>query len=108
MDFLNGHLPVATVCHGPAALIKAAELQPGLLTDTRLTAFTNTEEALAFLSNNVPYKLETRSKELGADFRSSIIPYGSHIEEDGWLITGQNPLSAGPAAKALVKRLRLN
>lgn len=26
LGFLNGHIPVATVCHGPAALIKAAEL----------------------------------------------------------------------------------
>src|SRR5690606_3076768 len=65
LGFLSDNKPVAAVCHGPAALIAAAELQPGLLNQKKLTGFTNTEEALAFRSNNVPYKLETRLKELG-------------------------------------------
>ena len=105
LDFLTANKPVAAVCHGPAALIKAAELQPGLLSGKKLTGFTNTEEALVFRSNNIPYKLETRLKELGADFYSSLIPNLSHVEEDRLLITGQNPLSAGPTAKALIKAL---
>ena len=105
LDFLTANKPVAAVCHGPAALIKAAELQPGLLSGKKLTGFTNTEEALVFRSNNIPYKLETRLKELGADFHSSLIPNLSHVEEDRLLITGQNPLSAGPTAKALIKAL---
>jgi putative intracellular protease/amidase len=105
LGFLDVNKPVAAVCHGPAALIKAAELEPGLLKGRRVTGFTNTEEAMAMRSDNVPYMLETRLKELGADFHSAIIPYTSHVEEDGLLITGQNPLSAGPTAKALIKRL---
>jgi putative intracellular protease/amidase len=105
LDFLAAHKPVAAVCHGPAALIKAAELQPGLLSGKRITGFTNTEEAMALRHDNVPYKLETRLKELGADFHSAMVPYTSHTEEDGLLITGQNPLSAGPTAKLLIKRL---
>ena len=105
LDFLASNKPVAAVCHGPAALIEAAELKPGLLSGKRLTGFTNAEEALAFRGDNVPYKLETRLKELGADFHSALVPYTSHIEKDGLLITGQNPLSAGPTAKALIKSL---
>src|SRR5690606_6559368 len=105
LGFLSDNKPVAAVCHGPAALIAAAELQPGLLNQKKLTGFTNTEEALAFRSNNVPYKLETRLKELGADFRSSVIPFTIHVEKDGLLITGQNPLSAGPTARALIEFL---
>ncbi len=105
LDFLASKKPVAAVCHGPAALIKAAELQPGFLKGKRVTGFTNTEEALAFRSDNVPYKLETRLKELGADFHAAVVPYTTHIEEDGLLITGQNPSSAGPTAKALIKVL---
>ena len=105
LDFLAGNKPVAAVCHGPAALIAAAELQPGLLKGKRLTGFTNTEEAMTFRSDNVPYKLETKLKELGGDFHSALLPYASHVEKDGLLITGQNPLSAGPAAKALIKEL---
>lgn len=108
LDFLAGNKPVAAVCHGPAALIKAAELQPGLLNGKKLTGFTNAEEVLAFRSDNVPYKLETRLKELGADFHSALIPYTSHVEEDGLLITGQNPSSAGPTAKALIKALEVS
>jgi putative intracellular protease/amidase len=105
LDFLASKKPVAAVCHGPAALIKAAELQPGFLKGKKVTGFTNTEEALAFRSDNVPYKLETRLKELGADFHAAVVPYTTHIEEDGLLITGQNPSSAGPTAKALIKVL---
>lgn len=105
LDFLASNKPVAAVCHGPAALIKAAELQPGLLKGKKLTGFSNVEEALTFRSDNIPYKLETRLKELGADFHAALIPYASHVEEDGLLITGQNPLSAGPTAKALIKAL---
>ena len=103
---MSENKPVAAVCHGPAAFIKAAELQPGLLKGKRMTSFTNTEEALAFRSDNIPYKLESRLKALGAEFHSALIPYTSHVEEDGLLITGQNPLSAGPTAKALIKALQ--
>lgn len=103
LDFLASNKPVAAICHGPAALIKAAELQPGLLKGKRLTCFTNTEETMTMRNNNIPYKLETRLKELGVDFHSALIPYTSHIEEDGLLITGQNPMSSADAAKALIK-----
>lgn len=105
LDFLAQQKPVAAVCHGPAALIKAAEMQPGLLEGKRLTAFTNTEELMTLRSSNVPYQLETRLKQLGGDFHSALIPYTSHVEQDGLLITGQNPAAAGPAAEALVKAL---
>ena len=105
LDFLSADKPVGAVCHGPAALIKAAELRPGLLNGKRVTAFTNTEETMSMRSDNVPYKLETRLKELGAEFHSALVPFTSHVEKDGLLITGQNPLSAGPTAKAVIKLL---
>ncbi|PPL04336.1 Putative intracellular protease/amidase [Parapedobacter indicus] len=108
LDFYNSGKPVAAVCHGPAALIKAVELQPELLNGKRVTAFSNAEEALVMKSDNIPYKLETRLKELGADFHAALIPMTSHVEVDGLLITGQNPLSAGPTAKALIERLQTN
>ena len=108
LDFLDQCKYVGAVCHGPAALIKAAELQPGLLNGKRLTGFSNAEEVLAMRSNNVPWKLETRLKELGADYHAALVPFTSHVEEDGLLITGQNPLAAGPTAKALIKALENN
>jgi len=105
VDALAGNKPVGAVCHGPAALIKAEELQPGLLKGKKVTAFTNTEEAMAFRADNVPYKLETKLKELGADFQAALVPFTTNVEVDGLLITGQNPLSAGPAARRLIKML---
>lgn len=104
-DALQQKKPVAAVCHGPAALLAAEAKQPGLLKGKRLTSFTNTEEALVFRGDNVPYKLETKLKELGADFYSAMVPYASHVETDGLIITGQNPLSAGPTAKEMIKAL---
>jgi len=53
-------------------------------------------------SGNVPYQLQTRLEELGAKVKTAIAPFLSHVEQDGLLITGQNPLSAGPTAKALI------
>jgi putative intracellular protease/amidase len=42
---------------------------------------------------------------LGADYKTGLVPFISHTEIDGLLITGQNPLSAGPTAKALIAYL---
>ena len=103
VDFLNAGKPVAAVCHGPAALIKAAEIDPSILKGKKVTGFSNTEEKLAMRAKNIPYQLEDRLKELGADYHNALLPFASHVEQDGLLITGQNPLSAGPTAEKLIK-----
>lgn len=108
LDFLSAGKPVAAVCHGPAALIKAAELDPSVLQGKRVTGFSNTEEKLAMRYKHIPYTLEDRLKELGADYKTGLVPFISHTETDGLLITGQNPLSAGPTAKALLGYLEEN
>jgi len=105
VEFLATGKPVGAVCHGPAALIKAAELNPYILKDKRVTGFSNTEERLAMRYSHIPYTLEDRLKELGADYKTGLVPFISHTEIDGLLITGQNPLSAGPTAKALIEYL---
>lgn len=105
LDFIAAGKPVGAVCHGPAALIKAAEIQIGFLNGKKITAFTDTEEALVNRLGNIPYKLETRLMELGADFSSASIPFTANVEVDGLLITGQNPLSAGPVATAFISVL---
>jgi putative intracellular protease/amidase len=105
LDFLDAGKPVAAVCHGPAALISAERLRPGLLTGKTISAFSNTEETMVGRTGNVPYLLQTRLEELGAEVKTAIAPFLSHVEQDGLLITGQNPLSAGPTAKALIDML---
>jgi len=105
LDFLQSGKPVALVCHGPAALIKAAALQPGFLKNKRISAFSNTEEKMSGRADHVPYKLEDRLKELGADIHNALLPFTAHVETDGLLITGQNPASAHRTAKEIAKLL---
>jgi putative intracellular protease/amidase len=102
VDFLHDGKPVAAVCHGPAALIKAAEIDSSVLKGKNVTGFSNAEEKLAMRANHIPYQLEDRLKELGGNYHHALLPFASHVEKDGLLITGQNPLSAGPTAEALI------
>ncbi|WP_316846926.1 type 1 glutamine amidotransferase domain-containing protein [Pedobacter psychrodurus] len=104
-DFLDAGKPVAAVCHGPAALINAEKQRPGFLKGKTISAFSNTEETMVGRSGNMPYLLQTRLEELGAKLKTALVPFLSHVETDGLLITGQNPLSAGPTAKALIELL---
>lgn len=102
LDFLDSGKPVAAVCHGPAALISAERQRPGFLISKTISAFSNTEETMVGRSGNVPYMLESKLEELGAEVKTALVPFLSHVETDGLLITGQNPLSAGPTAKTLI------
>jgi len=104
-EFITAGKPVAAVCHGPAALIKAAQMDPNILKGKRITGFSNAEETLAMRKDHVSYLLEDKLKELGADYRKATVPFMAHVEQDGLLITGQNPLSASPTAKKLIELL---
>lgn len=84
---------------------QATEIDSSVLKGKRVTGFSNTEEKLAMRSDNIPYTLEDRLIELGADYHKGAVPFLSHTEIDGLLITGQNPLSAGPTAEALINFL---
>lgn len=105
VECLNSGKPVAAVCHGPAALLKAAELDPDVLKGKNVTGFSNAEEVLAMRAPNIPFNLEDKLKERGAKYHKNLVPFLSHVEIDGLLITGQNPLSAGPTAKKLIEVL---
>lgn len=98
---------VAAVCHGPAALVYArrADGTP-FLQGRRATGFSDTEERLAGLHDEVPFLLEDAMKSAGADYHSALLPMLSHIEHDGNLLTGQNPRSSEAIAKAMVGALQ--
>ncbi|MNY09797.1 Molecular chaperone Hsp31 and glyoxalase 3 [compost metagenome] len=104
-DFIKEGKPVGAVCHGPAALLALAKDHPDYLVGKKLTAFTNVEEKLVFRNDYIPYQLETKLQELGADFSSALIPFAVHVVQDGNLVTGQNPLSAGPTASKIIEML---
>jgi len=96
---------VASVCHGPAALIgpKAPNGDP-LVKGRKVAAFTDSEEHAVGLENAVPFLLETRLKELGADHHKGP-DFQPFALRDGNLVTGQNPQSAGKTAGLVIETL---
>jgi putative intracellular protease/amidase len=97
---------IAALCHGPAALLGAKSRDGApLVAGRKLTAFTNGEETLAGLQTFVPFLLETRLREAGAQFEHALLPGGSHVTCDGDLLTGQNPASSDALARVLLKEL---
>jgi putative intracellular protease/amidase len=98
---------IAAVCHGPAALVHARRANgERFLQGRRATGFTNAEEFLSRLKDVVPFLLEDEMKVNGADFHAGLLPLVSHIEQDGNLITGQNPGSSQAIGEAMVRALR--
>ena len=97
--------PIAAVCHGPAALRHARGMGDlPLVKDKIVTGFTNTEEAAAGLADVVPFRVEDMLRENGGRFTRAP-NWFPHSETDGNLITGQNPASAEPTAKAVLLAL---
>ncbi|MGB7785067.1 MAG: type 1 glutamine amidotransferase domain-containing protein [Salinimicrobium sp.] len=105
VDFYRQDKPIGAICHGPAGLLTAAIEEPGLLQGKNVTAFSNTEEKLVGLRDNIPFSLEDRLKTLGAKYHSATIPFMREVKVDGKLVTGQNPVSAEKAAREVIKLL---
>lgn len=103
--FSKAGKPVAAVCHAPGVLrhVKAADGKP-LVAGKRVTGFSNTEEDAVGLSKVVPFLLEDMLKNEGGLYAKGP-DWGSYIEIDGHLITGQNPASSAAGASAVVKML---
>ncbi|MYR08273.1 type 1 glutamine amidotransferase domain-containing protein [Gordonia sp. SID5947] len=97
--------PLAIVCHGPAALLAATDGDgKNTFAGHTVTGFTNTEEEQAGLADKAPWLLQDRLTEAGLNVVAEE-PWAPHIETDRNLLTGQNPASSGPLARALVDRL---
>ncbi|MDH4386150.1 MAG: type 1 glutamine amidotransferase domain-containing protein [Caulobacter sp.] len=98
--------PIAAVCHAPAIFrhTRAASGEP-LVSGRRVTGFTNSEEDGVGLREVVPFLVEDMLKangglyEKGADWKP-------HVVVAGKLVTGQNPASSEPAARALLQLLK--
>jgi len=105
-SFLAAGKNIAVVCHSTGALrhVKAPDGKP-LVQGKEVTGFTDGEEAAVDLTNVVPFLVEDEMLKLGATF-SKVANWGVHVVSDGPLITGQNPASSGPAAKALIAAVK--
>ncbi|MES1954933.1 type 1 glutamine amidotransferase domain-containing protein [Salinisphaera hydrothermalis] len=92
---------VGAVCHGPAALVNV-KLSDGsyLVSDKKLSAFTDSEEHAVGLENVVPFLLASRLSERGAHHEAAD-DWNEKVTVDGRLVTGQNPQSATKVGEAL-------
>ncbi|NBD23004.1 type 1 glutamine amidotransferase domain-containing protein [Paenibacillus glycinis] len=99
---------VAAVCHGPAALV-GARLSDGtpLVGGKTIATFTDEEERETTLDRYMPFLLETKLRQLGANI--VLTPnWTTNVQVDGHLITGQNPQSAQRAAEEVIRKLAAN
>lgn len=96
---------VAAVCHGPAGLVNA-KLSNGdsIVKGKKVSAFTNEEEEAVELTKEMPFLLEARLRELGADFQEAP-NFQAFAVSDGNLITGQNPASSEKVANLVIEYL---
>ena len=97
--------PVAAVCHAPGVL-RHPKTSDGtfVVQGKTVTGFTNSEEEAVGLTKVVPFLVEDMLKQNGGKY-SKALDWHPHVVTDGLLITGQNPASSEPAAKALLEKL---
>ncbi|EKM59807.1 uncharacterized protein PHACADRAFT_138056 [Phanerochaete carnosa HHB-10118-sp] len=97
----------AAVCHGPAALVGAVDAQgESIFKGREATGFSNVEEVKADKVKVVPFLLEDRIKELGGNYTKADEAWAPKVVVSGNLITGQNPSSASPIGKEILKALQ--
>lgn len=103
---LQADKPVALVCHAPGVLrdVKDAEGH-SIVEGKTVTGFTNTEENGVGLTDIVPFLVEDMLKEKGGKY-SKAEDWQVHVQQDGLLITGQNPASSAATAEVLLKLLK--
>ncbi|MGM9479564.1 type 1 glutamine amidotransferase domain-containing protein [Roseateles sp. NT4] len=96
----NGKV-VAALCHGVAGLVSArASSGDSVLHGRRVTGFSDAEELEIGRETVVPFLLESKLRQLGAEYRCAS-NWQPCVEIDGKLITGQNPASAAMLAEAV-------
>ena len=96
---------VSAIGHGCAALVNmrlsTAEF---LVKDHEVTCYSNEEEKSVGYEQVVPFLLQNKLKERGADV--SVGPkFTSHVVQSGRLVTGQNPSSASELAQAVLQTI---
>ena len=100
---------VAALCHGPAALLSAPQVDGIWMFDGyKMTAFTDEEEDQTQAGRiGMLWYLEDALKNRGAVFDDGDAAWVSHVVVDRNLITAQNPGSSEAGADAVLKRLEV-
>lgn len=98
---------IASVCHGAAGLVTARRADgQSIVEGRRINSFTDAEEDAVGLSGVVPFRLESRLRELGAVFEGAP-NWQPFAVRDGQFITGQNPQSSKLVAQHVAEALGL-
>lgn len=85
---------VAAICLGVAGLTSCVDSNgTPLVKGLEVTGFSSSEADATMLSSVLPFSLETKLKDLGANY-SKTKDWRSKVCVDGNLITGQNPQSS--------------
>jgi putative intracellular protease/amidase len=97
---------VSAVCHAPG-VFRHTQTKDGapLVKGKKVTGFTNTEEAAVQLTDVVPFLVQDMLTSNGGTY-SKGPDWQPFVVTDGKLITGQNPASSAPAAKAVLEQLQ--
>jgi putative intracellular protease/amidase len=105
-EFARTAKPVASVCHGPAALlgVTLADGTP-FVRGKKLTAFSDAEEKAVGLQAEVPFSVQQRLTALGGEYTQGA-NFAVYAVTDGKLITGQNPASSGKVVELLLSQLQ--
>jgi putative intracellular protease/amidase len=98
---------VASVCHGPAALLRLKDPESGeaLLKGRRVACFTNQEEVATGYDKVVPFMLADELAKTGAHCDATA-NWQPHVVRDGRLVTGQNPASSARLADVALEAAR--
>lgn len=103
--FADEEKVIGSVCHGPSALVNATDRSgTPIVTGKKVTAFTDSEEKEMQLDMHMPFLLETKLREKGANFESDE-NWQDFSVRDGNLVTGQNPQSSRSTAEKVVEAL---
>ncbi|TEB30212.1 class I glutamine amidotransferase-like protein [Coprinellus micaceus] len=98
---------VSAVCHGPAALVQAVDASgKSIFSGRNFTGFSNNEEEIVGMVQEIPFLLEDKIKALGGQYEKASDPWGPKVVVDGKLITGQNPASAACVGEAILKAIQ--
>jgi len=96
---------IASVCHGPAALVSATDANgQWLFAGRRVTGLSDDEEVEFGTATNAPWLLAQRLRELGGKYEQGP-NWVSFVVRDGRLISGQNPASSAAVADAVIEAL---
>ena len=105
-EFWEQKKPVGAVCHAPIVLRDAKTKDGEFIVKGRaVTGFTNSEEDAVGLTDVVPHLVEDTLIERGGKYAKTS-DFAPFVQIDGVLITGQNPASSEPAARALLEALQ--